>query len=729
MSKLMKFKAPAFLMALALTAPLALAAYADSPALPSAATADQVTTSKLVYGLLSDSRYAYRPRALDAATSKDVFKRYLEALDGSKQFFTQADITRFAPFEANIATAIRGGELEPAFQVFAVYKQRVGERVGYARKLLKQDFDFSSDEKFEYDRKDVPWAASNAELDDLWRKSVKNDWLRLKLAGKQPAEIRKTLDKRYATLEKSVNELKGEDVFQFFLNSYTSAVDPHTDYFTPRTAENFNQAMSLSLEGIGAQLQRQDDMVVIREVIAGGPVAVNGTLKAGDRIVGVGQGKSGPIEDVIGWRIDDVVAKIRGKADTQVRLEFIPAEEGVDGKHHTLVLTRQKVRLAEQAAKGETLTIPAKDGEPARKVGVIKLPTFYQDFEGRRRNATDYASATRDVAKLLAGFKTDKLDGVVLDLRNNGGGSLDEAIELTGLFIEQGPVVQVRESGGRVTVNSDRSEAVAWDGPLAVLINRGSASASEIFAGAIQDYGRGLVIGETTFGKGTVQNIVDLDRWPTGEAQRYGQVKLTIAQFFRVSGSSTQHKGVVPDLAFPASVDASEYGESTYDNALPWTRIAAVPHTQYGNFGPLLPKLETRHASRIAADKEFQWWNEDVEQFRAEKAKKYISLNEAERRAEREKQDKQRVDRQVIRKQLGLDLDPLADDSNDDGLTGNERDIVKDAAREKAAEKRPDPLLRESAAILADAVNLLETDRPLSAQVLPQSTGVGRWAD
>ncbi|AHY57680.1 peptidase S41 [Stenotrophomonas rhizophila] len=729
MSKLMKFKAPAFLMALALTAPLALAAYADSPALPSAATADQVTTSKLVYGLLSDSRYAYRPRALDAATSKDVFKRYLEALDGSKQFFTQADITKFAPFEANIATAIRGGELEPAFQVFAVYKQRVGERVGYARKLLKQDFDFSSDEKFEYDRKDVPWAASNAELDDLWRKSVKNDWLRLKLAGKQPAEIRKTLDKRYATLEKSVNELKGEDVFQFFLNSYTSAVDPHTDYFTPRTAENFNQAMSLSLEGIGAQLQRQDDMVVIREVIAGGPVAVNGTLKAGDRIVGVGQGKSGPIEDVIGWRIDDVVAKIRGKADTQVRLEFIPAEEGVDGKHHTLVLTRQKVRLAEQAAKGETLTIPAKDGEPARKVGVIKLPTFYQDFEGRRRNATDYASATRDVAKLLAGFKTDKLDGVVLDLRNNGGGSLDEAIELTGLFIEQGPVVQVRESGGRVTVNSDRSEAVAWDGPLAVLINRGSASASEIFAGAIQDYGRGLVIGETTFGKGTVQNIVDLDRWPTGEAQRYGQVKLTIAQFFRVSGSSTQHKGVVPDLAFPASVDASEYGESTYDNALPWTRIAAVPHTQYGNFGPLLPKLETRHASRIAADKEFQWWNEDVEQFRAEKAKKYISLNEAERRAEREKQDKQRVDRQVIRKQLGLDLDPLADDSNDDGLTGNERDIVKDAAREKAAEKRPDPLLRESAAILADAVNLLETDRPLSAQVLPQSTGVGRWAD
>src|SRR5690606_10436550 len=252
---------------------------------------------------------------------------------------------------------------------------------------------------------------------------------------------------------------------------------------------------------------------------------------------------------------------------------------------------------------------------------------------------------------------------------------------------------------------------------------------SEIFAGAIQDYGRGLVIGETSFGKGTVQNVVPLDRWPASEKERFGQVKLTIAQFFRVSGSSTQHKGVVPDLAFPASVDASEYGESTYDNALPWTRIAAVPHTRYGNFAPILPQLESRHAARIRTEREFQWWEEDVQQFRTEAAKKYVSLNEAERRAERDRQDAQRKQRQQIRKELGLPLDPLADDSSDDGLTGNERDIVKDAAREKAAEKRPDPLLRESAAILADAVNLLEKDRPQSAQVLPQSTAPGRWAD
>ncbi|MCD9088208.1 carboxy terminal-processing peptidase [Stenotrophomonas sp. SY1] len=724
----MNYRVPAFLLAFALTVPAALLARADTVPSTAAATLDQTTTSRLVYGLLSDSRYAYRPRPLDAATSQDVFKRYLESLDAGKQFFTKADVDGFAPLAAQTGNAVRSGELEPAFQVFSVYRQRVGERVAFARRLLRQEPDFTLDERFEYDRKDVPWATSS-ELDELWRKSVKNDWLRLKLAGKSAADIRKTLDKRYTTLGKTISELKNEDVFSFYMNAYTSAVDPHTDYFTPRTAENFNQAMSLSLEGIGAQLQRQDDVVVIREVIPGGPVAMDGTLNVGDRIVGVGQGRSGPVEDVIGWRIDDVVAKIRGAKDTQVRLEYIPAAEGVDGKHRMLTLTRQKIRLSEQAAKGETMTIPGATGEAQRRIGIVKLPTFYQDFEGRRRNASDYASATRDVARLLAGFKADKVDGVVLDLRNNGGGSLDEAIELTGLFIEQGPVVQVRESGGRVTVNNDRNPAVAWDGPLAVLINRGSASASEIFAGAIQDYGRGLVIGETTFGKGTVQNVVPLDRWPASEKERFGQVKLTIAQFFRVSGSSTQHKGVVPDLAFPASVDASEFGESTYDNALPWTRIAAVPHTQYGNFAPILPRLETRHAARIQSEREFQWWEEDVNQFRTEAAKKYVSLNEAERRAERDKQEAQRKQRQAIRKELGLPLDPLAEDSSDDGLTGNERDIVKDAAREKAAEKRPDPLLKESASILADALNLLEKDRPLSAQVLPQSTGPGRWAD
>ena len=722
-------KAPFLLLALALSTPLALLARGDGDAVAVAPNADQSNTSKLVYGLLSDSRYAYRPRPLDDALSQEVFKRYFEALDGGKQFFTAADVARFAPYKTKMDDAIRSGDLAPAYEIFAVYKQRVGQRVAYARALLKQDFDFTGSQRWEYDREDAPWAADGKELDAIWKKSVMNDWLRLKLAGKKPDDIRKTLDKRYANLQRSINELKTEDVFQTFLNAYTGAIDPHTDYFTPRTAENFNQSMSLSLEGIGAVLQRQDDLVAVREIVPGGPADLSGKLKVGDRIVAVGQGKSGPMTDVIGWRIDDVVAQIRGKKDTQVRIEYIPVEAGIDGKHAQVTITRQKVKLEEQAAKAETITLPASAGEPARRIGVIKLPAFYQDFEGRRRNPNDFNSATRDIAKLLAQFKAQGVDGVVMDLRNNGGGSLDEAVELTGLFIDKGPVVQVRESGGRVTVNSDRKTGVAWDGPLAVLINRASASASEIFAGAIQDYGRGLVIGETSFGKGTVQNMVDLDRWPANEAPRFGSVKLTIAQFFRVAGGSTQHKGVVPDIAFPVSVDASEYGESTYDNALPWTRIAAVPHLQYGNFAPLLPRLQALHAARSAKDKEFQWWSEDVAQFRAEAAKKYVSLNEAERRAERDRQEAQRKQRQAERKALGLALDPLAEDLADDGLGASERDIVKDAQREKLADKRPDPLLRESAAILGDAIEILGQDRKLSAQVLLDSPGPGRWAE
>jgi carboxyl-terminal processing protease len=321
------------------------------------------------------------------------------------------------------------------------------------------------------------------------------------------------------------------------------------------------------------------------------------------------------------------------------------------------------------------------------------------------------------------------VDGVVLDLRNNGGGSLNEAVELTGLFIDKGPVVQVRSSGGRVAVERDGSGGTAWDGPLAVLINRGSASASEIFAGAIQDYGRGLVIGEQSFGKGTVQNLIDLDRWPANEDARFGQVKLTLAQFFRISGGSTQHRGVVPDIRFPVTVDATEFGESTYDNALPWTRIAAVEHRRYGNFGPLLPRLGERHEARIAQDREFQWWVEDVQRFREEKARGWISLNEAERRAERKADAERRAARQAERRQLGLPLDPLAETTLDDGLQAGERDILEDVAREEAAEERPDPLLRASAAILADAVVLLDGDGQLSAQVLPGAKSAGRWTD
>jgi carboxyl-terminal processing protease len=735
----MKAKRSTLLLALALLAPVALlarpdadrvATRADAGVVPMGPTADQSTAAKLVYGILSDSRYAYRPLPLDDALSQEVYKHYLDALDPSKQFFTAKDIEGFMPLSTRLDEAIKSGQLTPAYAIFSVYRKRVAERVAHARSLVKEDrFDFTTDERWEYDREEAPWAKDGAELDDLWRKSVMNDWLRLKMAGKKPEAISQTLDKRYANLQRSVEELDSEDVFQTFLNAYTSSVDPHTDYFTPKTAEQFNQQMSLSLEGIGAVLQRQDDMVVIREIVPGGPADLSKKLQPGARIVGVAQG-DGAFTDVVGWRIDDVVELIRGKKGTRVRIEFIPPEAGVDGPPSTVTIVRDKVQLAEQAAKSEIMTLPASGSEPERRVGVIKLPAFYQDFEGRRRNPNDYTSASRDVRRLLEEFKAQKIDGVVMDLRANGGGSLDEAVDLTGLFIDQGPVVQVRESGGRVSVSGDTAQGVAWDGPLAVLINRASASASEIFAGAIQDYGRGLVIGETSFGKGTVQNLVDLDRWPANEGRRrFGQLKLTIAQFFRVAGGSTQHKGVVPDIAFPASIDATEYGEDTYPNALPWTRIAAVPHTQYGNFTPLLPRLETLHQARAKTDKEFQWWLEDVAYFREQAAKKYVSLNEAERRAERDRQEALRKQRQEERKRLGLPLDPLAADLSDDGLGASERDIIKDVAREKLAKERPDPLLHESAAILADAISVLSQDKTLATQVLPESTSPGSWAD
>ena len=719
----------ALTLGLALAAPLALLAGSGDLALSAGPTPDQSTTARMVYGLLSDSRYAYRPRALDDALSREILTEYLKTLDPGKVFLTAQDVADFDRYATTLDDAIKSGQVDPAWTIFATYQQRVQERIGYARSLLKGQFDFTKDERYAYDREDAPWADAAA-LDALWRQSVKNDWLRLKLAGKQPDEIRKTLDKRYANLLSSVRELKGDEVFQSFLNAYAGSIDPHTSYMTPRSAENFNVSMSNSLEGIGAVLFRQDDVVVVREMVPGGPAARSGKLKPGDRIVGVGQGASGEMKDVIGWRIDDVVALIRGAANTQVRLDVVPAEAPLDSKPQQLVLTRAKVRLEDQRAKAETIVVPATADAPARRIGVVKLPGFYQDFEARRRGDKNYASATRDVARMLADFRAQKVDGVVLDLRGNGGGSLNEAVELTGLFIDKGPVVQVRESGGKVNVQYDQDAGVAWDGPLAVLVNRGSASASEIFAGAIKDYGRGLIIGEDTFGKGTVQTLVDLDRWPANETPRFGELKLTVAQFFRPDGSSTQNKGVAPDVAFPASVDATEFGESTYPNALPWTRIAAAPHVRYGNFAPLLAQLQVRHQARSAKDVEFQWWVEDVRRFREEQAKKSISLNEAERRAERDRFDAQRKERAEIRARLGLQRDPLLESRADDGLTADERNVADSVAREQAARNATDPLLRESAAILADAVGLLGKDAALAAQVLPATrNAAGHWAD
>ena len=723
----------ALILGASLVLPLALttagAAVNDPPATLAGPTQAQMVTSRMLNGLLSDSSYAYRPQTLDDALSRKILDEYLKTLDPNKFFLTATDVAGFQTYATTLDDAIRSGQVQPAWAIFTVYRDRVRQRIAYARGLLKGNFDFSGNQSYAYDRKDAPWTDA-AGLDVLWRQSVMNDWLRLKLAGKQPDDIRKTLDKRYANLLDSVNELKGDDVFQSFMNAYAETIDPHTEYMNPRSAENFAIEMSNSLEGIGAVLFRQDDFIVVRELVPGGPAARSGHLKTGDRIVGVGQGPQGEMKDVVGWRTDDVVQLIRGKAGTQVRLDVVPAEAPMDSKPQQVQLTRANVRIEDARARAETINVPATADAPARKIGVVRLPGFYQDFDARRRGDPNYASATHDVAKILGDFRAQKVDGVVLDLRGNGGGSLSEAVELTGLFIDQGPVVQVRETGGKVTVQYDRDGGVAWDGPLAVLVNRGSASASEIVAGAIQDYGRGLIIGETSFGKGTVQTMLDLDRWPAKVDVRFGELKLTIAQFFRPDGSSTQNKGVVPDVSFPVSVDGSEYGESTYPNALPWTRIVASPHVRYGNFAPLLASLQARHEARSAKDVEYQWWIEDVRQFREEQAKKTISLNETERRAERDRFDAQRKSRAETRARLGINRDPLLEGSSDDGLTADERNASDAVAREAAARTATDPLLRESAAILSDTVSLLGRDPRLAAQVLPQTHNVaGHWAD
>jgi carboxyl-terminal processing protease len=686
-----------------------------------APTDAQAAAARLVYGILSDSRYVYRAKPLDDALSAEIHRRYLEALDGQKLFFTQADIARFQGYAAGHDDAIKQQQLDPAYDIFTTYVKRVDQRVAFARQLLAKPFDFSTDETWAYDREDAPWAADGAELDRQWRKYVKNDVLRLKLAGRSQEEIRKTLDKRYAGLAERVHELRADDVFEMFMNAYATSIDPHTSYMSPRSAENFNMQMRLSLEGIGAVLQRQEEFVVIRTIVPGGPAGAGGKLKVGDRVVAVGQGSDGPMVDVVGWRIDDVVEQIRGKKGTQVRLDVLPAEVGTDSAPQRVSIVRDKVKLEQQAAQKRVIEVGG------RRIGVVELPTFYLDFEARRRGDADARSATADVARLLRELRAEKVDGVVVDLRDNGGGSLVEAVELTGLFINQGPVVQVRETGGRVSVQGDEEGGVAWDGPLAVLVNRSSASASEIFAAAIQDYGRGLIIGEPTFGKGTVQSLIDLDRFPRKDDAKFGQVKLTVAQFFRVDGGTTQHAGVVPDLQFPVSLDASEYGESSFDNALPATRIAQAPHDNVGNFAALGPQLRAQHAARVAKDPEFGWWAEDVATFRAEREKKTLSLNEGVRRAERDRLEVERKQREADRKAAGLDADALA--RADDGLSSNERSVAAQAADEEAAKTRPDPLLREAAAILADALDLLSDDSELTAQVLPLTHQPTVWAE
>jgi carboxyl-terminal processing protease len=670
------------------------------------------------------ARYHYKAMPLDSALSQKVFDQYLKSLDPEKLFFVQADIDQLSGDRTKLGDAIVNQDLTVPFAIFNLFERRAAERFAYARTLLKAGFDFTQNESYQYARDKEPWPKTEAEMRELWRKRVKNDWLRLKLAGKDDKSIVEILDRRYDNFLKRIGRVKSADAFQAYMNAYTMTIDPHTNYMAPRAAEEFDIAMRLSLVGIGAVLTESDEYTTIRELVPGGPASLSGQLKPGDRILGVAQGEGAAMVDVLGWRLDDTVALIRGAADSVVVLDVLPADAGPDGKHKLVSLVRKTISLEQQAAKASVHSIV--DGKVTRRVGVITLASFYEDFAARQRGVKDYRSAARDVARLLEGLKREKIDSVLIDLRNNGGGSLAGAVELTGLFIDVGPVVQQRNANGQISVESDTRAGVAWDGPLGVLINRGSASASEIFAAAIQDYGRGLVIGEPSFGKGTVQSVVDLDRIAKNSKPQYGELKMTVAQFFRINGGTTQLRGVTPDILFPAVSDAESFGESSFANALPWTQIKPADYVQAGDLKGLLPVLLALHDARVKNDKDFQYLQEDIAESRLRRKKNLISLNEAERRKERAAEEARLMARETRK-------DPSKNSSNDvpgkdtasdkgaalrdDGLQPGERKLANELAAEKARKDAKDVLLYEAVNILGDEVAVMKTGGGLTAGI------------
>ena len=666
------------------------------------------------------ARYHYKMVPIDDALSQKIFDKYLKSLDPEKLFFVQDDIDNFSRERARLGTALLQQDLSVPFAMFNLYEQRAAERFAYARTLLKTGFDFQLKESYQFERDKKAWPTSEAQVRDLWRKRVKNDWLRLKLAGKNDGNIAEILDKRYEGFRKRLGRVTGADAFQTYMNAYTTAIEPHTNYLAPRAAEDFDISMRLSLVGIGAVLTESDDLVTIRELVPGGPASLSGQLKIGDHIAGVAQGEGGVMTDVQGSRLDDTVALIRGAPDSVVVLDIIPADAGPDGKHKLVTLIRKTISLEQQAAKSSVRSVT--DGKASRRIGVITLPSFYEDFAGRQNGVKDFRSASRDVARLLDELKKDKVDAVLIDLRNNGGGSLTEAVELTGLFIGKGPVVQQRNASGEITVQSDTNPAVAWNGPLGVLINRGSASASEIFAAAIQDYGRGLIIGEPSFGKGTVQTVIDLDRVAKNSKPQFGELKLTIAQFFRINGGTTQLRGVTPDILFPAASDAEDFGESSFDNALPWMQIKAANYVPEGDLKGLVPILSTLHDARVKKDKNFQYLQEDLALSRLARDKNLISLNEAERRKERDAQEARLRSREGRQDAIAQNASVRSNAPADDGLQPGERNFANELAAEKTRKSADDFLLNEAVNILGDEITALNSGDEVAARVKPDGT-------
>ena len=542
---------------------------ADTLLFPSSKHREQ---SKLIYQLLT--KYHYKKIEVNDSLSEKILDKYISSLDPNREYFFSSDINYFNQYKNQMDDYVVSGYLEPAYEIFTVYHQRVKDRISYVFKLLEKEPDFSIEESLLFDRKELDWFPDTSSMDDYWRKKIKNAILNLKVLGKDWDSNKETMNKRYKRFEKTISQFNSEDVFEIFINSFTELYDPHTNYFSPVNADRFEINMSKTFEGIGARLQQDIEYTTIFEIMPGGPAYRSKDLEKGDKIIGVAQGDNGQFEDIIGWRLDEVVNKIKGPKESVVQLLVLRKEAQIDDYPDTVRLVRDRVDVVDEDAKFDI--IPFKSKDRVFNIGVIKIPSFYINFEEAQKGTKDYKSVTRDVKKCIDSLRNYAIDGIIIDLRNNGGGSLQEAIDLTGLFIETGPVVQIKSSSGRIEVEKDFDNRIHYDGPLLVLNNSFTASSSEIFSGALKDYNRGLIVGESTFGKGTVQNLLDLDRFFTNSSLQFGQLKITLAKYYRINGGSTQKIGVEPHILFPNIYDRDIYTENSRKNALEWDKIRNI---------------------------------------------------------------------------------------------------------------------------------------------------------
>lgn len=647
----------------------------------------------------------YAKLRYDDTLSSQHLDAYISSLDGSKMFFTAADIADFERYRSVMDEQLPEGNLDAGFTIFNRFQERLQARLETVLESLPETIaamDFTADEYYELNTDDRQWAKDNAELDERWRKHLKNQVLSLRLADKPAEEIPETLSRRYSNQLKRVAQYNSQDVFQIYANALTELYDPHTNYFSPRRSENFNINMSLSLEGIGAVLQAEDEYTKVVRLVPKGPADKQGELQPSDRIVAVGQGDDGEMVDVIGWRLDEVVELVRGPKGSTVRLEVIPAKSKATDERKRFAIVRNEVKLEEQSAQKEILEIP--NGEQTLKVGVIDIPAFYIDFEAMRRGDKDYKSTTRDVKRLLTELQDENIDGLVIDLRNNGGGSLQEANELTGLFIEYGPTVQIRHSSRRVWRDGKRLKGDYYQGPLVVLINRLSASASEIFAGAIQDYERGIIVGDRSFGKGTVQTLTPLTE---------GQLKITESKFYRISGDSTQHRGVVPDIEFPTMFDTEEIGESALEHALNWDQINSVRHRRYDDLSTVLPHVNELFEERSLSNPDFIYLQDRIALAAETRKLEKLPLNEKARLALRDSQKDRALEIENKRRKAKGE-EPLASLEEDEEGVEAEGDGA-DLASEEEEDDEPDVLLSEAGNVLVDALVLKQQRFALNA--------------